>query len=171
MPQIQNGSKKWWSEAYAPEDFELSLNLQIDGKRVQYTKRFGDGFQEGVTLTVYDELRRWGLLLTWAVITDGAGFLLQIPRVNIDTRSYCRYRRLLQIPGFIADAGGYCGYKGLLLSCRCRTDVECYCWRRELLQIQEIIAGIEGFCWELLLTWNVVEDQVQYDCRKLPATP
>lgn len=58
MSRVQDGSKKWWSEAHVSEDFERSLRFQIAGWRVQFaTDR--DGFQEGVSLTVYDELRRW----------------------------------------------------------------------------------------------------------------
>ena len=50
---------KWWSELHVSEDLELSLRLQIAGWRVRYVTYCGDGFQEGVSFTVYDELRRW----------------------------------------------------------------------------------------------------------------
>jgi len=51
--------EKYWSEATVSEDFDMALRLQSDGFLVRlggYTK---DGFQEGVSLTVYDELARW----------------------------------------------------------------------------------------------------------------
>lgn len=56
---VEDGLKKWWSEAHVSEDFEMSLKLQIAGWRVQYATYYGDEFQEGVSLTLYDEVRRW----------------------------------------------------------------------------------------------------------------
>ena len=51
--------EKWWSEATVSEDFDMALRLQSNG----YLSRLGGytngGFQEGVSLTVYDELSRW----------------------------------------------------------------------------------------------------------------
>ena len=58
MSWVEDGSRKWWSETHVSEDFEISLRLQIAGWRVQYATYWGDGFQEGVSVTVYDELRR-----------------------------------------------------------------------------------------------------------------
>ena len=55
----ENGQKKWWSESHVSEDFEMSLKLQNAGWRVRYATYCGDGFQEGVSLTIYDELARW----------------------------------------------------------------------------------------------------------------
>jgi hypothetical protein len=55
----ENGQKKWWSEAHVSEDFEMSLKLQNAGWRVRFATYCGDGFQEGVSLTIYDELARW----------------------------------------------------------------------------------------------------------------
>lgn len=37
----------------------MSLKLQNAGWRVRYATYCGDGFQEGVSLTIYDELARW----------------------------------------------------------------------------------------------------------------
>jgi len=54
-----NGERKWWSESHVSEDFEMSLKLQNAGWRVRYVTYCGDGFKEGVGLTVYDELTRW----------------------------------------------------------------------------------------------------------------
>src|SRR5271170_2799042 len=59
MSWVQDGQMKWWSEIHVAEDLELSLRLQIAGWRVRYVTYCGDGFQEGVSFTVYDELRRW----------------------------------------------------------------------------------------------------------------
>ena len=55
----EDGQKKWWSESHVSEDFEMSLKLQNAGWRVRYATYCGDGFQEGVSLTIYDELARW----------------------------------------------------------------------------------------------------------------
>jgi len=51
--------EKWWSEATVSEDFDMALRLQADGYIVRLGGYTGDGFQEGVSLTVYDELARW----------------------------------------------------------------------------------------------------------------
>ena len=59
MLWYENGQKKWWSESHVSEDFEMSLKLQNAGWRVRYATYCGDGFQEGVSLTIYDELARW----------------------------------------------------------------------------------------------------------------
>ena len=59
MLWMENGQKKWWSESHVSEDFEMSLKLQNAGWRVRYATYHGDGFQEGVSLTIYDELARW----------------------------------------------------------------------------------------------------------------
>src|SRR5215471_20757720 len=58
VSRIEDGSKKWWSETSVSEDLELSIRMQVAGWRVQYTSYCGDGFQEGASLTFYDELRR-----------------------------------------------------------------------------------------------------------------
>jgi cellulose synthase/poly-beta-1,6-N-acetylglucosamine synthase-like glycosyltransferase len=49
----------YWSESTVSEDFDMALRLQIEGYQLRYASYFGDGFQEGVSLTVYDELTRW----------------------------------------------------------------------------------------------------------------
>ncbi|GAB7340885.1 hypothetical protein MBLNU457_7239t1 [Dothideomycetes sp. NU457] len=51
--------EKWWSEETVSEDFDMALRLQNDGYIVRFAAYQGDGFQEGVSLTVYDELARW----------------------------------------------------------------------------------------------------------------
>jgi membrane glycosyltransferase len=54
--------EKWWSEATVSEDFDMSLRLQGAGYLVRlagYTSPDGEVFQEGVSLTVYDEITRW----------------------------------------------------------------------------------------------------------------
>lgn len=59
MLWVEDGQKKWWSESHVSEDFEMSLKLQTAGWRVRYATYCGDGFKEGVSLTIYDELARW----------------------------------------------------------------------------------------------------------------
>lgn len=71
----EKGDRKWWSESHVSEDFEMSLKLQNAGWRVRYATYCGDGFKEGVSLTVYDELTRWekyayGCVCSWFVPTD-----------------------------------------------------------------------------------------------------
>ncbi|KAL2152574.1 hypothetical protein VTH82DRAFT_5758 [Thermothelomyces myriococcoides] len=55
----EDGYEKYWSESHVSEDFDLSLRLQIAGYTLRYASYTGDGFKEGVSLTVYDELARW----------------------------------------------------------------------------------------------------------------
>ncbi|KAI8800138.1 glycosyl transferase family group 2-domain-containing protein [Cladochytrium replicatum] len=50
---------KYWSESHVSEDFDMSLRLQIRGYIIRYAAYTGPGFQEGVSLTVYDEVKRW----------------------------------------------------------------------------------------------------------------
>ncbi|KAF4550532.1 Hypothetical protein D9617_17g048000 [Elsinoe fawcettii] len=54
-----DGREMWWSEATVSEDFDMALRLQSAGYLVRLGGYTGDGFQEGVSLTVYDELARW----------------------------------------------------------------------------------------------------------------
>ncbi|KAF2427413.1 hypothetical protein EJ08DRAFT_699638 [Tothia fuscella] len=51
--------EKYWSEATVSEDFDMALRLQTHGYLVRLAAYAGDGFKEGVSLTVYDELARW----------------------------------------------------------------------------------------------------------------
>ncbi|KAK4670264.1 uncharacterized protein QC763_210170 [Podospora pseudopauciseta] len=55
----EDGYEKYWSEAHVSEDFEMALRLQVAGYTLRYASYTGDGFKEGVSLTVYDELARW----------------------------------------------------------------------------------------------------------------
>jgi cellulose synthase/poly-beta-1,6-N-acetylglucosamine synthase-like glycosyltransferase len=57
--QDEDGYEKFWSESHVSEDFEISLQLQTSGYSLRFASYTGDGFQEGVSLTVYDELARW----------------------------------------------------------------------------------------------------------------
>lgn len=41
------------------EDFDMSLRLQCNGYTIRLAAWAGEGFKEGVSLTVYDELARW----------------------------------------------------------------------------------------------------------------
>ncbi|CUS13826.1 unnamed protein product [Tuber aestivum] len=51
--------EKFWSESHVSEDFDMSLRLQVNGYTIRLAAYTGEGFKEGVSLTVYDELARW----------------------------------------------------------------------------------------------------------------
>lgn len=51
--------EKFWSESHVSEDFDMSLRLQVNGFTIRLAAWAGEGFKEGVSLTVYDELARW----------------------------------------------------------------------------------------------------------------
>jgi hypothetical protein len=55
----EDGVVKYWSESHVSEDFDMSLRLQIQGYLIRFVAYCGDGFQEGVSLSVYDEVMRW----------------------------------------------------------------------------------------------------------------
>ncbi|KAH8717088.1 glycosyl transferase family group 2-domain-containing protein [Phaeosphaeriaceae sp. PMI808] len=55
----EDGYEKFWSESHVSEDFDMSLRLQVNGYTIRLATWAGDGFKEGVSLTVYDELARW----------------------------------------------------------------------------------------------------------------
>lgn len=55
----EDGYEKFWSESHVSEDFDMSLRLQTSGYLCRLGTYTGDGFKEGVSLTVYDELNRW----------------------------------------------------------------------------------------------------------------
>lgn len=55
----EDGYEKFWSESHVSEDFDMSLRLQCAGYVIRLAAWAGDGFKEGVSLTVYDELARW----------------------------------------------------------------------------------------------------------------
>jgi len=55
----EDGYEKFWSESHVSEDFDMSLRLQCNGYIIRLAAWAGDGFKEGVSLTVYDELARW----------------------------------------------------------------------------------------------------------------
>ncbi|GAW17010.1 hypothetical protein ANO14919_064590 [Xylariales sp. No.14919] len=57
--QDEDGYEKFWSESHVSEDFDMSLRLQCAGYTCRFASYTGEGFQEGVSLTVYDELARW----------------------------------------------------------------------------------------------------------------
>ncbi|KAK3378037.1 glycosyl transferase family group 2-domain-containing protein [Podospora didyma] len=54
-----DGYIAYWSESHVSEDFDIALRLQIKGSMVRIASYHGDGFQEGVSLTIYDEIARW----------------------------------------------------------------------------------------------------------------
>lgn len=53
------GREKYWAENTVSEDFDMALRLQSLGYVLRFCTYHGDGFKEGVSLTVYDELSRW----------------------------------------------------------------------------------------------------------------
>ncbi|KAH7033405.1 glycosyl transferase family group 2-domain-containing protein [Microdochium trichocladiopsis] len=55
----ETGFVTYWSESHVSEDFEISLKVQTNGNVVRLASYHGDGFKEGVSLTIYDELARW----------------------------------------------------------------------------------------------------------------
>lgn len=55
----EDGFEKFWSESHVSEDFDMSLRLQCAGYIIRLAAWAGEGFKEGVSLTVYDELARW----------------------------------------------------------------------------------------------------------------
>lgn len=54
-----DGYDRYWSESHVSEDFDIALRLQVTGNIVRLASYHGEGFMEGVSLTVYDELSRW----------------------------------------------------------------------------------------------------------------
>lgn len=54
-----DGYEMFWSESTVSEDFDMALRLQTSGYVLRLAAYAGQGFKEGVSLTVYDELARW----------------------------------------------------------------------------------------------------------------
>ena len=50
---------KFWSESSVSEDFDMSLRLQYENWTIRFASYTGEGFKEGVSLTIYDEITRW----------------------------------------------------------------------------------------------------------------
>ncbi|RVX68842.1 hypothetical protein B0A52_07497 [Exophiala mesophila] len=55
----ETGIEKFWAENTVSEDFDMALRLQALGYDLRFGTYCGEGFKEGVSLTVYDELSRW----------------------------------------------------------------------------------------------------------------
>ncbi|KUI55537.1 hypothetical protein VP1G_02964 [Cytospora mali] len=55
----EDGYIAYWSESHVSEDFDIALRMQIKGSTVRVASYHGDGFKEGVSLTIYDEIARW----------------------------------------------------------------------------------------------------------------
>ncbi len=49
---MEDDKLKFWSEAHVSEDFDLALRLQIKGYITRLAAWPGEGFKEGVSLTV-----------------------------------------------------------------------------------------------------------------------
>jgi hypothetical protein len=57
----EEGDTKFWSDSHVSEDFDQALRLQIAGFIIRLASYYNrdNGFKEGVSLTVFDELARW----------------------------------------------------------------------------------------------------------------
>lgn len=55
----EDGFEKYWPEDCVSEDFAMALKLQSHSYTIRFGSYAGEGFKEGVSLTVYDELARW----------------------------------------------------------------------------------------------------------------
>jgi cellulose synthase/poly-beta-1,6-N-acetylglucosamine synthase-like glycosyltransferase len=55
----EDGIERFWSETCVSEDFDMALRLHLKGYVIRMAAWANDGFKEGVSLTVYDELTRW----------------------------------------------------------------------------------------------------------------
>ena len=54
-----NGDRHFWSEDHVSEDFELALRVQTAGFSTRLAIYGEKEFEEGVSITVYDEISRW----------------------------------------------------------------------------------------------------------------
>ncbi|KAF9561703.1 hypothetical protein CPC08DRAFT_722637 [Agrocybe pediades] len=54
-----DGKVKIWSESNVSEDFDMALRLLLKGYIVRWATYSNQGFKEGVSLSVDDELNRW----------------------------------------------------------------------------------------------------------------
>lgn len=57
--EVDGKPDMYWSESTVSEDFDMALRLQTAGYLIRFASYTGEGFKEGVSLTVYDELNRW----------------------------------------------------------------------------------------------------------------
>ena len=48
----EDGYEKYWSESTVSEDFDMALRLQTNGHVIRLAAYAGDGYKEGVSLTV-----------------------------------------------------------------------------------------------------------------------
>ncbi|KAJ3283405.1 hypothetical protein HDU79_009093, partial [Rhizoclosmatium sp. JEL0117] len=55
----EDNTTKFWSDSHVSEDFDMALRLQIKGYILRYASYGNGGFQEGVSLTYLDEIKRW----------------------------------------------------------------------------------------------------------------
>lgn len=54
-----DGDTQFWSEDHVSEDFELALRMQTVGYSTRLACYNQNEFEEGVSITVYDEISRW----------------------------------------------------------------------------------------------------------------
>jgi hypothetical protein len=52
---LHNHLAKYWSDSHVSEDFDQALRLQIAGFIIRLASYHHGGFEEGVSLTVFDE--------------------------------------------------------------------------------------------------------------------
>jgi hypothetical protein len=55
----EDGYEKFWPESHVSEDFDMSLRLQVNGYTIRLAAWAGEGFKDGGSLTMYDELACW----------------------------------------------------------------------------------------------------------------
>ncbi|KAK9461688.1 glycosyl transferase family group 2-domain-containing protein [Lipomyces oligophaga] len=115
----EDGVIKYWSESHVSEDFEISLKLRCKGYTIRLASYHGSGFQEGVSLSVYDEITRW------QKYAYGCSELMLKPvkdwwKGNIFTSLFLRFVFAKEIPFFakftvIAYIGTYYAIAGCLV--------------------------------------------------------
>jgi hypothetical protein len=59
MPPEGDDYVRYWSESHVSEDFDMALRLQIKGYILRLASYHGEGFKEGISLSIFDELNRW----------------------------------------------------------------------------------------------------------------
>ncbi|KAK9919061.1 hypothetical protein WJX75_009087 [Coccomyxa subellipsoidea] len=94
-----DGRVKFWSESHVSEDFDMSVRLQIRGYIGRYISYTGAGFQEGLSLTIHDEVTRY------CKYAYGCSEMLFNPvrqwlRCGVFSKLFISYIRLRNIPWY-----------------------------------------------------------------------
>lgn len=74
----------FWSESHVSEDFDIALRMQVNGFIVRLAVWAGEGFKEGVSLTVYDELARWEKYAYVSLIAWSSSHFISIAESSSD---------------------------------------------------------------------------------------